>query len=46
MNPKCCGKDMRVTLETNKFYEMLCEICKDTVYMKKDEVDKPILLDD
>ena len=46
MSPKCCGKDMKITLETNKSYELLCEICKDAVYMKKDEVDKPVLLDD
>ncbi len=47
MVPKCCGRSMKVTLETSRFYELYCDACKDTVYMKKEEIDTtPVLLDD
>jgi len=37
---------MKVTLETNKFFELYCAACRDTVYMKKEEIEKPVMLDD
>ena len=47
MVPKCCGRAMKVTLETSRFYELYCDSCRDTVYMKKEEIEiSPVLLDD
>jgi hypothetical protein len=44
--PKCCGKRMRVNLETPRFIEVHCDVCNDIVYIKKDDVQEPQLLDD
>ncbi len=44
--PKCCGRDMKIQMETSKFLEVQCPRCKDTVFIKKDSVEKPQLLDD
>lgn len=37
---------MRLGLETPKFWEAHCDLCGDVVYVKKDRVEKPQLLDD
>lgn len=44
--PKCCGEQMETSVETVKFVEVRCRECGDTVFVKKDEADKPQLLDD
>ncbi len=44
--PVCCGKNMKVKLETFKFLEVVCEKCGDIVYLKKGAEYKPQLLDD
>ena len=44
--PKCCGKRMRVNLETTRFIEAWCDVCDDIVYIKKDEIKGPQMLDD
>ncbi len=46
MLPKCCGNEMRVNVETSKFVEVQCSLCGDVVFVKKDEDNKPQLLDD
>jgi hypothetical protein len=45
-SPKCCGKEMRKKVETIEFEEFHCEKCGDIVYIKKDSVRKPELIDD
>ncbi len=37
---------MRVNLETSTFYEVYCDACNDVVYIKKDIVHGPQMLDD
>ena len=45
--PKCCGKEMRINIETSRFVELRCEKCGDIVYVKKDAAtQKPVMLDD
>jgi hypothetical protein len=44
--PNCCGKPMRVVVETGTYHEVQCDVCKDTVFLKKEEADKPQLIDD
>jgi len=44
--PKCCGKEMKRKIETLEFEEFHCGECKDVVYVKKDQVKKPELIDD
>jgi len=44
--PECCGKEMSVRVETTKYVELECRTCRDVVYIKKDKVEKPRLLDD
>lgn len=44
--PTCCGKQMKIRLETPRFYEVECEKCKDSVYVRKNVELKPVLLDD
>ncbi len=44
--PQCCGQDMTVKLETSLYYELCCRKCGDTIYMKKESVPKPQMLDD
>lgn len=46
MFPNCCGFEMKISLETPRFYEMRCEKCNDIVYVKKNAETKPVLLDD
>lgn len=44
--PKCCGREMKPVMETTKFLEVDCEVCKDVVYIKKESANKPQMLDD
>jgi len=44
--PKCCGIEMKPSIETAKFLETQCEICKDVVYVKKTAIERPQMLDD
>ena len=44
--PKCCGKRMKINLETARFIEVWCDVCDDTVYIRKDEIQRPQLVDD
>jgi hypothetical protein len=44
--PKCCGKNMKVSLVGPKFMELQCMKCADVVFVRKDEVEKPQMLDD
>ncbi len=44
--PKCCNRDMRLGLETAKFFEAHCDLCGDVVYVKKESAAKPQMLDD
>ena len=44
--PRCCEREMRVAMETVKFLETHCDLCGDVVYVKKDKLPKPQLLDD
>ena len=44
--PKCCGREMKISIETPRFIELQCEKCGDIVYVKKDAAQKPVMLDD
>lgn len=44
--PKCCGREMKLNIETVKFFEAQCGSCGDVVYLKKDRAEKPQMLDD
>ena len=44
--PKCCGDRMKINVETAKFLEMQCKKCGDIVYLKKDDIAKPVMIDD
>jgi len=44
--PKCCGDRMKIKVETAKFLEMQCKKCGDIVYLKKDDIAKPVMIDD
>lgn len=44
--PKCCGVEMKIQIEANKFLEVQCPKCKDIVFIKKESIEKPQLLDD
>lgn len=44
--PKCCGNRMTVNIETERFVELWCETCDDMVYIKKDAMLGPQLIDD
>lgn len=46
MLPSCCGSEMKVKFETNRFYEAVCQTCNDSVYVKKETDLRPVLLDD
>lgn len=46
MLPLCCGREMKVRVETSRFYEVECGMCRDSVYVKKGEEPKPVMLDD
>jgi predicted nucleic-acid-binding Zn-ribbon protein len=44
--PRCCGKEMQANVETSRFIEVRCATCGDTVFLKKEEVESPQMLDD
>lgn len=44
--PRCCEHEMRISMETAKFIEAQCELCGDTVYVKKSVAIRPQMLDD
>jgi ribosomal protein S27E len=44
--PVCCGKEMKVRMETGRFVEVKCDNCNDVVYVKKHIKQKPVMLDD
>ncbi|MFA4819485.1 MAG: hypothetical protein WC613_00835 [Candidatus Aenigmatarchaeota archaeon] len=44
--PKCCGREMKMNMETVKFLETQCDLCGDVVYLKKEKIERPQLLDD
>jgi predicted RNA-binding Zn-ribbon protein involved in translation (DUF1610 family) len=44
--PLCCGKGMKINIETSRFIEFQCENCGDVIYVKKIDAQKPIMLDD
>jgi hypothetical protein len=44
--PKCCGRTMRIELETATSYEAHCGDCGDVIYIKKEKSTKPTMLDD
>lgn len=44
--PKCCGKTMAITHETNKFMELWCDNCDDIVYVKKEWMGEPQMIID
>ena len=46
MMPKCCGKRMDYVLETAKYIEAWCGVCGDRVFIKKQEIKMPQMLDD
>ena len=43
--PKCCGKEMRINIETDRFIELRCSECGDVVFVKKG-APPPQMLDD
>ena len=44
--PQCCGQEMKIRTDLGKFIEIYCNACGDTIYIKKQEVPKPQMLDD
>ncbi len=44
--PVCCGMEMIVDIETSTYIEVSCRKCGDTVYVKKESLIKPQLVDD
>lgn len=44
--PRCCGQEMKQVTDLGKFIEVQCGVCSDVVYIKKDEMPKPQLIDD
>ena len=44
--PKCCGREMETSVETGRFIEVRCNACGDTVFLKKEDVERPQMLDD
>ena len=44
--PKCCGSDMSINVETGKFLEVQCRMCGDVVFVKKNDTNRPQMLDD
>ncbi len=45
-NSICCGKEMRVNINTTLFVELKCDVCNDFIYIKKDRSLEPELIDD
>lgn len=44
--PNCCGKEMKVNIETTRFIEVQCDKCGDVIYVKKNGSHKPVMIDD
>lgn len=44
--PTCCNREMSSVFETAKFMEAQCRVCGDVVYVKKEDVQRPQMLDD
>jgi len=44
--PACCGKEMKVNIETSRFVEVQCESCGDIIYVKKSDSQRPVMIDD
>jgi len=44
--PECCGKIMKIRLESPLYYEAACPKCGDVIYLKKRDMPKPQMLDD
>ena len=44
--PSCCGHAMKIKTDLGKFMEIHCEVCNDVIYIKKQDVAKPQMLDD
>jgi len=44
--PECCGKKMKIDIETPTHIELRCSVCGDVVYIKKHANLKPQLIDD
>ena len=44
--PMCCGKEMKINIETPRFLEVQCEKCGDVIYIKKKDEQKPVMIDD
>ncbi|MBS3050691.1 MAG: hypothetical protein J4400_00895 [Candidatus Aenigmarchaeota archaeon] len=44
--PSCCGQQMTIRTDLGKFIEACCEICKDSIYVKKQDISKPQMIDD
>jgi predicted nucleic-acid-binding Zn-ribbon protein len=42
----CCGTEMNIDMETPTYIELRCGKCGDSVYLKKDVLTRPQLLDD
>ena len=43
--PECCGRKMTLALDLGRFWEARCDVCGETVYIKK-EVPKPQMISD
>ena len=44
--PSCCGREMKINIETSRFIEVQCEKCGDIIYLKKNGPEKPVMIDD
>lgn len=44
--PKCCGRLMNIRVDLGKFWEAQCDVCSDTIYVRKSGALKPQMLDD
>ena len=44
--PVCCGKEMKINMETPLYIEVECKTCGDAIFVKKDNIKKPQLIDD
>ncbi len=43
--PKCCGKEMRINIETDRFTEVQCPVCGDVIFIKRGS-SLPQMIDD
>jgi len=44
--PKCCGKEMKIIANMARHIELECEKCGDTIFLKKGDAEKPVMIDD